>query len=78
MVIGGSWLMVLSRRDKTVFATIETDLEVTMAASVKGHGEDMGMGSIVTIEEIPMTSTPEGRPLAPTFEELDLALEGAS
>jgi hypothetical protein len=49
-----------------------------MAASVKGHGEDMGMGSIVTIEEVPMTSASEDRPMAPTFEELDLALEGAN
>jgi amino acid transporter len=78
MLIGGSWLMVLSRRDKTIFTAIETDLETTMAASVAGHAEDMGMGSIVTIEELPMTGMTEGRSLAPTFEELDMALEGAS
>jgi hypothetical protein len=68
MVIGGSWLFILSRRNRTMFAEIETDLEATMAASVLGHEEDMGTINLPPFEP----------PLAPTFEELDLALEGVS
>jgi hypothetical protein len=68
MVIGGSWLFVLHRRKQGIFAEIETDLESTMAASVLGHAEDMG-----TINLPPLEPT-----LAPTFEELELALEGVS
>jgi len=68
MVIGGSWLFIHSRRKKGMFAEIETDLEETMAASVLGHAQDMG-----TINLPPLEPT-----LAPTFEELELALEGAN
>ncbi len=65
MLVGGTWLFVLSRRRQHVFADIESDLESTMAASVRDHHRDMG------------APLPELRPLAPTFEELDLALEMA-
>ncbi|MBV8461962.1 MAG: hypothetical protein JO368_01615, partial [Acidimicrobiales bacterium] len=60
-------LYVLNRQRKHVFADIEDDLESTMRASVHSHNEDMG--KVIVIE----------RPVAPTFEELDLALlRGAS
>ena len=71
MVIGGSWLFILGRRNKALFTEIEDDLEKTMAASVVGHDEDMG-----TI--IVPANQPAERPLAPTFDELDLALEPVS
>jgi hypothetical protein len=66
MAIGGGWLFTLSRRQQHVFAAIEVDLEASMQASVRSHHEDMG------------TVVPLERPLAPTFEELDLALQSAS
>jgi amino acid transporter len=66
MVIGGSWLFVLSRRRAHVFADIEFDLEASMQASVRDHHEDMG------------TTAPFVRPVPPTFEELELALPGAA
>ncbi len=66
MAVGGSWLYTLSRRQKHMFSSIEADLEASMMASVVSHDEDMG--KVVSFE----------RPVAPTFEELDLALEGAS
>jgi amino acid transporter len=62
MAVGGSWLFALNRQRKHVFADIEDDLESTMRASVDSHNQDMG--EVIAIE----------RPLAPTFEELDLAL----
>jgi amino acid transporter len=63
MMIGGSWLYILSRRQSHVFADIEDDLEQSMLASARSHDEDMG--KVIALE----------RPLAPTFEELDLALQ---
>jgi amino acid transporter len=66
MVLGGSWLFALSRRNRTMFADIELDLEMTMANSVLGHDEDMG--KVIDFEP---------RPLPPTFEELELALTGS-
>jgi amino acid transporter len=66
MAVGGAWLFVLNRSRKHVFADIEDDLEASMRASVHNHNEDMG--KVIVLE----------RPLAPTFEELDLALSGAS
>ncbi len=65
MAVGGSWLFALSRRRKHIFAEIEDELDSSMQASVRSHEEDMG--KLVVFK----------RPLAPTFEELDLALEGA-
>jgi amino acid transporter len=63
MLLGGSWLFILSRRQRGMFAAIEADLEVAMVASARSHDEEMG--KLIVFE----------RPLAPTFEELDLALE---
>jgi amino acid transporter len=62
MAIGGSWLYALNRRQSNLFADIEADLESLMLASTRGHEEDMGR--VITID----------RPVAPTFEELELAL----
>lgn len=66
MAIGGTWLVALSRRRAHVFDDIEADLETSMTASVREHHEDMG------------TPAPFVRPVAPTFEELELALPGAA
>ena len=66
MAIGGAWLFALSRRRAHVFADIEFDLESSMSASVRDHHEEMG------------TPAPSFRPVAPTFEELELALPGAA
>ena len=66
MAVGGGWLFALSRRRQHMFADIEADLESSMSASVRSHDEDMG------------TVVPLERPVAPTFEELDLALDSAS
>jgi len=54
------------RRRAHVFADIESDLEASMNASVRDHHEDMG------------SRAPSVRPVAPTFEELELALTGAA
>jgi len=62
MALGGSWLFALSRRRPTVFAEIEMDLEAAMQASVEQHADEGG--TVVSL----------GRPIPPTFEELDLAL----
>jgi amino acid transporter len=62
MVVGGSWLYTLNHRQRHMFADIEADLEATMLASIRSHDEDMG--KVINFE----------RPVAPTFEELDLAL----
>jgi amino acid transporter len=64
MAIGGSWLIILSRRRAHLFSHIETDLEASMQASARSHDQDMG--KVIPVE----------RPLAPTFEELELALQG--
>jgi amino acid transporter len=69
MLVGGGWLFKLSRSRRRMFTEIETDLEASMLASVRSHDEDMG--NVITVD-------PPERPLAPTFEELDLALEGAN
>jgi len=66
MLVGGTWLFALHRRRSHIFSEIEDDLEATMAASVRAHHEDIG-----TLAPIP-------RPLPPTFEELDRALQGAA
>ena len=66
MVIGGSWLFMLSRRKGHLFAEIEVDLESSMQASVRSHDEEMG--KVVDFEP---------RPVPPTFEELELALTGS-
>ncbi len=63
MAIGGGWLFTLKRRQAHIFDEIETDLEVSMQASVESHHEDMG--KVIELEE---------RPLPPTFEELELEL----
>jgi amino acid transporter len=65
MVIGGSWLFVLSRRQPHLFSQIETDLESSMLDSAQRHEEEMGVITVID------------RPLAPTFEELELAMEEA-
>jgi len=65
MLVGGSWLFALNRRQAHLFAEIETDLETSMSASAKSHDEEMG--KVIDIS----------RPLPPTFEELELALQGA-
>jgi amino acid transporter len=62
MVVGGSWLFVLSRQQRGMFADIESDLEASMVASVRSHDEEMG--KVIVFE----------RPVPPTFEELDRAL----
>jgi amino acid transporter len=67
MVIGGSWLFTLNRRQSHIFAEIETDLESSMLASARSHDHDMG--KVTDVAE---------RPLPPTFEELELALVGSS
>jgi amino acid transporter len=64
MAIGGSWLYTLNRRQRHMFADIEADLEISMLASIRSHDEDMG--KVIHID----------RPVAPTFEELELALGG--
>jgi amino acid transporter len=61
MAVGGGWLFTLNRRQKHMFAEIEADLESSMKASARSHDEDMGTLII-------------DRALAPTFEELELAL----
>jgi amino acid transporter len=66
MAVGGTWLFALSRRRAHVFADIEFELESSMSASIRDHHEDMG------------TPAPLVRPVAPTFEELELALPGAA
>ena len=66
MAFGGTWLFALHRRRSHIFSEIEVDLEASMAASVHAHHEDMG------------TVAPLQRPLPPTFEELELALQGAA
>ena len=58
----GSWLYTLNRRQRHMFADIEADLESSMLASTRSHDEDMG--KVIYID----------RPVAPTFEELELAL----
>jgi hypothetical protein len=63
MAVGGSWLFILSRRETTMFAEIESDLEANMLASARSHADDMGI--VLPLE----------RPVPPTFEELELALE---
>jgi amino acid transporter len=62
MALGGSWLYTLNRRQQHMFADIEVDLESSMLASTRSHDEDMGR--VVYTD----------RPMAPTFEELELAL----
>jgi amino acid transporter len=62
VVLGGSWLFILSRRQRGMFAAIESDLDEAMLASANRHDEEMG--KVISIE----------RPLPPTFEELELAL----
>ena len=57
------WLFLSSRRNRTMFAEIEADLEATMLTSAKSHADEMG------------TVVPFERPLPPTFEELELAVE---
>jgi amino acid transporter len=64
MAIGGTWLYSLNRRQNNMFADIEADLESLMLASSRSHDEDMG--KVIDI----------ARPVAPTFEELELALPG--
>jgi amino acid transporter len=64
MAIGGTWLYSLNRRQSNMFADIEADLESLMLASSRSHDEDMG--KVIDID----------RPVAPTFEELELALGG--
>jgi amino acid transporter len=63
MAVGGSWLFILSRRETTMFAEIESDLEANMLASARSHADEMGV--VLPLE----------RPVPPTFEELELALE---
>jgi amino acid transporter len=67
MIIGAIWLVQLSRRQSHMFAEIEADLEATMAASARSHDEDMGL-VVVDIS----------RPMAPTFDELELAMLSAN
>lgn len=57
------YLIILSRRRAHLFSRIENDLEASMQASARSHDEDMG--KVIPVE----------RPLAPTFEELELALQ---
>jgi len=64
MAIGGGWLYSLNHRQKHMFADIEADLEASMLASTRSHDDDMGK-----VVEIP-------RPMAPTFEELELSAGG--
>jgi amino acid transporter len=70
MLVGGSWLYTLNRRQGHIFAEIERDLETSMQASVRGHDEDMGK----VFDVAPVGN----RPVPPTFEELELALTGAA
>ena len=65
MAVGGSWLFRLSRREGHVLDAIEADLEAAMVASAQRHDEEMG--KVIPIE----------RSLPPTFEELEVAMQGA-
>lgn len=64
MAVGGTWLFSLNKRQSHLFSEIESDLDSSMIESARSHNEDMG--NIIPID----------RPLPPTFEELELALQG--
>ncbi len=70
MLVGGSWLYTLNRRKGHIFAEIEADLDASMQASVRSHDEDMS--------KVFDVNSNGNRPVPPTFEELELALNGAA
>jgi amino acid transporter len=70
MLIGGSWLYTLNKRKGHIFGEIEADLETSMLASVQSHEEDMG--KVIDIID------DGGKPMAPTFEELELAMSNSA